>query len=98
MTQPLGRQEPHHAPLLPHPQTRRLQPRTPDLQAEALYDVDSIVADPGAYTKEELATLHGQIVSNLEQAWELLGGSEDQLNGMMMQISGILPKQYKARK
>ncbi len=26
--------------------------------AEALYDVDSIVADPGAYTKEQLATLH----------------------------------------
>ena len=24
--------------------------------AEALYDVDSIVVDPGAYTKEELAT------------------------------------------
>ncbi len=39
--------------------------------AEALYDVDSIVADPGAYTREELATLHSQIVSNLEQAWEL---------------------------
>ena len=38
--------------------------------AEALYDVDSIVADPGAYTREELATLHSQIVSNLEQAWE----------------------------
>ncbi len=35
--------------------------------AEALYDVDSIVADPGAYTKEELASLHSQIVSNLEQ-------------------------------
>ena len=47
--------------------------------AEALYDVDSIVADPGAYTKEQLATLHSQIVSNLERAWELLGGSEDQL-------------------
>ncbi len=31
--------------------------------AEALYDVDSIVADPGAYTREELATLHSQIVS-----------------------------------
>jgi len=31
--------------------------------AEALYDVDSIVADPGAYTKEELVTLHSQIVS-----------------------------------
>ncbi len=32
----------------------------PELQiciAEALYDVDSIVADPGAYTKDELAAL-----------------------------------------
>ncbi len=34
--------------------------------AEALYDVDSIVAGPEAYTKEELAILHSQIVSNLE--------------------------------
>ncbi len=37
------------------------------------------MADPGAYTKEELASLHSQIVSNLEWAWELSGGSEDQL-------------------
>ncbi len=32
--------------------------KIPEIQiciAEALYDVDSIVADPGAYTKEELA-------------------------------------------
>ncbi len=43
--------------------------------AEALYDVDSIVADPEAYTKEELTTLHSQILSNLEQAWEITGGS-----------------------
>ncbi len=52
--------------------------KIPELQvciAEALYDVDSIVADPGAYTKEQLAALHSQIVSNLERAWELLGGS-----------------------
>ena len=51
----------------------------PELQiciAEALYDVDLIVADPDAYTKEELATLRSQIVSNLEWAWELSGGSE----------------------
>ncbi len=57
--------------------------KIPELQvciAEALYDVDSIVADPGAYTKEELATLHRQIVSNLEWAWEITGGSADQLN------------------
>ena len=55
--------------------------------AEALYDVDSIVADPGAYTREELSTLHSQILSNLEQAWELSGGSEEQLLSTMMQIS-----------
>ncbi|MEE9596002.1 MAG: hypothetical protein V3V96_04415 [Acidiferrobacterales bacterium] len=50
--------------------------KIPELQAciaEALYDVDSIVADPGAYTREELASLHSQILSNLEQAWELSG-------------------------
>ena len=58
--------------------------------AEALYDLDSIVADPGAYTREELAALHSQILSNLEWAWEIAGGSEDQLTGTMMQISHYL--------
>ncbi len=42
--------------------------------AEALYDVDSIVADPEAYTKEELASIHGQVMSNMVQAWEISGG------------------------
>ena len=51
------------------------------------------MADPGAYTKEELATLHTQIVSNLERAWELTGGSEDQLNGIMLQISQVVASQ-----
>jgi len=62
--------------------------KIPELQvciAEALYDVDSIVADPEAYTKDELAALRSQILSNLEQAWELSGGSEDQLLSTMMQ-------------
>ncbi len=62
--------------------------------AEALYDVDSIVADPGAYTKEQLAALRSQILSNLEQAWELSGGSEDQLTGTMMQISQVVARQF----
>ncbi len=62
--------------------------------AEALYDVDSIVADPEAYTKEELATLHGQILPNLERAWELTGVSEDQLLSTMMQISGVVERQF----
>ncbi len=63
--------------------------------AEALYDVDSIVADPEAYTKEDLAALHSQIVSNLEQAWELSGGSDDQLTGMIMQISQVVAKEFR---
>ncbi len=62
--------------------------------AKALYDVDSIVADPGAYTKEELANLHSQITSNLEQAWEISGGSEDQLLSTMMQISHVVTQQF----
>ena len=56
------------------------------------------MADPEAYTKEELASLHSQILSNLEQAWELLGGSEDQLTGMMMQISQVVAKGIKGSK
>ncbi len=62
--------------------------------AEALYDADSIVADPGAHTKEPLPTLHSQIVSNLEQAWELSGGSEDQFLSTMMQISQVVARQF----
>ncbi len=66
--------------------------------AEALYDVDSIVADPEAYTKAQLAILHSQILSNLEWAWELSGGSEDQLSGTMLQISQVVAEQLKMRK
>jgi len=61
--------------------------------AEALYDVDSIVADPGAYTREELASLHSQIVSNLERAWEIAGGGEDQLTITMLQVSQMVAQQ-----
>ncbi len=71
--------------------------KIPELQiciAEALYDVDSIVADPEAYTKEELAALRSQILSNLEQAWELTGGSEDQLLSTMMQKSHVVARQF----
>ncbi len=56
--------------------------QTPELQvciAEALYDIESILSDPGALLKEEIRTLRDQIASNLERAWELTGGSEDQL-------------------
>jgi len=47
-----------------------------------------------AYTKEQLATLLSQIVSNLERAWEMTGGSEDQLLSTMMQISQVVAQQF----
>jgi len=50
--------------------------------------------NPGAYTKEELRTLHDRMVSNLERAWELSGGSEDQLLSTMMQISQVVARQF----
>ncbi len=58
-------------------------------------DVESAVPNPGAYTKEELATLHSQILSNLEQAWEITDGSEDQLNGTMLQISQVVARGFR---
>ncbi len=39
-----------------------------------------------------------QIVSNLEQAREIAGGSEDQLTGTMMQISQVVAKEFKTGK
>ncbi|MCZ6731409.1 MAG: hypothetical protein O7B27_02480 [Gammaproteobacteria bacterium] len=56
------------------------------------------MADPEAYTKEELASLHSQIVSNLEWAWALLGGREDQLLSTMMQISQVVAQQFNKQK
>jgi len=52
----------------------------------------------GAYTKEELANLHSQIVSNLEWAWEIAGGSEDQLTATMMQISQVVAREFTREK
>ncbi len=75
--------------------------KIPELQvcvAEALYDVDSIVADPGAYTNEELASLHSQILSNLEQEWEITGRSEDELTAVMVQIIQVVARKLKMEK
>ncbi len=38
------------------------------------------------------------IVYNLERAWEITGGSEDQLIGTMMQISQVVAKELRTRK
>ncbi len=81
--------------------TRKQEHFNQELQAgiaEALYDVDSIVADPGAYTKEQLASLHSQIVSTLGRAWEIAGGSEDQSAEMMVQISRAVGQKFTRKK
>ena len=44
-----------------------------------------------------LAIEPSQILSNLERAWELTGGSEDQLLSTMMQISQVVAQQIKRR-
>ena len=36
------------------------------------------------------------VISNLERAWEITGRSEDELTGVMLQISQAVEKQFKA--
>ncbi len=97
MTQPLGRQEPHHG-LLPHPKQDDFNQELQVSIAEALYDIESILSDPGGYPYKEIVKLRDQIVSNLERAWEITGRSEDELTAVMMQISQVVAKQFKTGK
>ena len=71
----------------------------PELQvciAEALYDAEAVLSNPAAFKPEEIRTLRDQITSNLERAREVTGRSEDQLTGMMVQISQVVARQFKA--
>ncbi len=71
--------------------------KIPELQvciAEALYDAEAILFNPSAFKAEEIRTLRYQITSNLERAWEITGGTEDQLSGTMVQISQVVAKQF----
>ncbi len=73
----------------------------PELQvciAESLYDAEAVLSNPRAFKAEEIRTLRDQITSNLERAWEITGGTEDQLTGTMVQISQVVAKQFSDRK
>ncbi len=73
----------------------------PELQvciAEALYDAEAVLSNPSAFRAKEIRTLRDQITSNLERAWEITGGTEDQLTGTMVQISQVVAKQFKIKK
>ncbi len=73
----------------------------PELQvciAEALYDAEAVLSNPSAYKPEEIRSLRDQITSNLARAWEITGRSEDELTGVMVQISQVVAKQLSDRK
>ncbi len=70
----------------------------PELQvcvAKALYDAEAVLSNPSAFKAEEIRTLRDQITSNLERAWEISSGTEDQLTGTMMQISQVVAREFK---
>ena len=75
--------------------------KIPELQvciAEALYDAEAVLSNTNAFKAEEIRTLRDQIVSNLERAWEITGRSEDELTGVMVQISQVVAKQLSDKK
>ena len=75
--------------------------KIPELQvciAEALYDAAAVLSNPSAFKAEEIRTLRDQITSNLERAWEITGRSEDELTGVMVQISQVVAKQLSDKK
>ena len=71
--------------------------KIPELQvciAEALYDAEAVLSNPAAFKPEEIRILRDQITSNLERAWEIMGRSEDELTGVMVQISQAVVRQF----
>jgi len=73
----------------------------PELQvciAEALYDAEAVLSKPSAFKAEEIKTLRDQITSNLERAWEITDRREDELTGVMVQISQVVAKQLSDKK
>ncbi len=72
--------------------------KIPELQvciAETLYDAEAVLSNPSAFKAEEISTLRDQITSNLERAWEMTGRSEDELTGVMAQISQVVARELK---
>lgn len=72
--------------------------RIPELQVclvEALYDIDSILGDPGACPEHQRRRLRNQIIANLERAWEITGGTADQLHLMLVRISQGVGREFR---
>ncbi len=70
----------------------------PELQvclAEALYDAEAVRSNPSAFKPEEIRNLRDQITSNIARAWEITGGTEDQLTGTMVRIGQVLGRGFR---
>ncbi len=66
--------------------------------AHAPYDAEAVLSNPAAFKADEISTLRDQIVSKLERAWEITGRSEDELTGVMVQISQVVAKEFRKKK
>ncbi len=82
-----------------HPQNPQIRPLRQDSElrvriAEALYDAEAVLSNPSAFKAEEIRTLREQITSNLERVWEITGRSEDELTGVMVQISQVVAREF----
>ncbi len=72
----------------------------PELQvciAEALYGAEAVLSNPCAFKAEDIRTLRDQITSNLERAWGITGRSEDELTGVMVQISQVVAREFSTK-
>ncbi len=72
----------------------------PELQvciAKALYDAEAVLSNPSAFKAEEIRTLRDQITSNLERAWGITGRSEDELTGVMLQMSQVVARKFRTK-
>jgi len=62
--------------------------------ADTLYDAAAVLSKTSAFKAEEIKTLRDQIVSNLERAWGITGRSEDELTGVMLQMSQVVARKF----
>ncbi len=53
---------------------------------------EAVLSNPSAFKAEEIKTLRDQITSNLEWAREVTGRSEDELTGVMVQVSQVVAR------
>ncbi len=87
---PAGRAGVYNPPKTPKYDHFDKLPRGAGRIADTLYDAAAVLSKTSAFKAEDIRTLRDQIVSNLERAWEITGGTEDELTGVMVQISQVV--------